>query len=410
MQKNLVFMCGLLIVLILGFQTSVRSQFPIKVPKIPKVDKTKENQPQPDNSRQTEDRDSNQSESTPVSKKGGFTVMKRAEPDSTPRFLKDSLEIKVKSDSRYWKYPNQDDYTSWVPQVSFDLFFDNSVKLRYVAEWFNPDGTPWFSEPLDVGFSSADATVKMSSPYSSELFATKATVATGAYGVKIKNSKTGETVFQGKFKVNKIALFPGDARLKNRMLFYVDNDWNLPVGYVGLEYSGETSWEIDPAPIVYMWFKGNLDSKDFEARLFYDNQEIASTDEGGYINFDKTRGEDCFQNVETCKYKQWMFYWHNFKIENNDWIRNKYPKAAFTRDRPGEYTVKIFHRGVQVRETKFTIDSNGWIAPNAFSSQVYLPFKVVVPVKVMGNLDKWDPAGWKTGIFYENPLTGFNLP
>jgi hypothetical protein len=409
MRKIAVTAFALLIAFAFGSQTSVSAQFTIKVPKIPKVDKPKEDKPQPDAERPTTRTDANQG---PQAKKtqGGYTPLKRSEPDGTPRFLKDSLEIKVKSDSRYWKFPNQNDYTSWLPQVSFDLFFDNSVKLRYTAEWYNPDGTLWYTEPLDVGFSSADATVKMSSPYSGDLFATKATVATGAYGLKITNSKNGETVFQGKFKVNKIALFPGDARLKNRMLFYVDNDWHLPVGYVGLEYSGETSWDIDPAPIVYLWFKGDLESKDFEARLFQGAQEIASTDDGGYINTGETRGEDCFQNVETCKYKQWMFYWNNFKIENNDWIRNKYPKATFTRDKPGEYTVKIFHRGVQVREAKFTIDSNGWIAPNAFSSQLYMPHKTVIPVKVMGTLDKWNAAAWKTDAFYGNPLSGFNVP
>jgi hypothetical protein len=103
-----------------------------------------------------------------------------------------------------------------------------------------------------------------------------------------------------------------------------------------------------------------------------------------------------------------VFYWKNFVVENNDWIRSKQPERTLTKDKPGEYTVKVFYRGSQVREAKFTIDQKGWIAPNQFSSQMFLPNDtVLIPVKVMGTLDKWNPAAWKTDAFYGNPLSGF---
>jgi len=64
-----------------------------------------------------------------------------------------------------------------------------------------------------------------------------------------------------------------------------------------------------------------------------------------------------------------------------------------------------------VREAKFTIDQKGWIAPNEFSKQIFLTnYKVVVPVKVMGSLDKWNASTWKTDAFYGNPLSGFDAP
>ena len=100
-----------------------------------------------------------------------------------------------------------------------------------------------------------------------------------------------------------------------------------------------------------------------------------------------------------------------FRFLHDNGVRQQYPNALFTRDKPGEYTVKIFLCGTQVREAKFTIDQRGWIAPNAFSNQIFLTnYKIAVPVKVMGTLDKWNPVAGKADQFYGNPLTDVAIP
>ena len=39
-------------------------------------------------------------------------------------------------------------------------------------------------------------------------------------------------------------------------------------------------------------------------------------------------------------------------------------------------------------------------APNAFTAQMPLSnYKIVVPVKVLGTLDKWSPATWRADAF-----------
>lgn len=394
MKKNLLVI--LLVVIVFGLSGDTLAQFPIKLPKI--------------NTEKPKTEQQSATTASGAAKSGGkVEPLLPIRPDSTPRFLRDTIEIKIQSDSHYWKAPNQDYYTSWVPIVSFDVFFDNSVRMRYNAEWSNPDGTPWFTEPLEVGTSGAASTVRITTRYSDQI-KTNAVVTTGNYGLKIVNTKNNETVFQGKFAVNKIPLSPGDARRKNEFLFYVDNDWSLPIGYVGFEYN--SSWEYALQPNVYMWFKGGVDGKDLEARLFHGSQEISSTDDGGIINTVPThdRGEGCFSNPEICKYNLWMFNWEKFLVENEESLRERKPQATFTRDKPGEYTVKIFHRGTQVRELKFNIDTKGWIAKNAFSDQMYLTYyKIPVPVKVMGTLDKWKRPTSNADAFYGNPLTGFAI-
>jgi len=336
-----------------------------------------------------------------------WKIYRRPVGTSKPVFLRDTLNIDLRAKNTYWKFPNQNNYTSWVPRVDFEAIYNDSAKLRYTAEWFNADGSPWFTEALRYVFTGIQ-TAHISSEYSDETQG-KAVVTTGTYGLKITNSKTNEVVFQGKFKVRKMPFAPGDASLKNRFEFFVDNDWNLPIGYVGFKY--DTPWDY-PQPIAFMWFKGRLKAEDFEARLILNGQEIASTDEGGYITTSpQERGSDCLKFVDTCMLQQWEFYWKNFIVENTDWLRSRKPESIFTKDKPGEYTVKVFHKSVQVREVKFTIDTKGEIARNAFSDQMPLSnYKIVVPVKILGTLDKWNPATAKVDAFYGNPLPGFGGP
>ena len=334
------------------------------------------------------------------------TTYSRPVPSSKPVFLRDTVEVQLQTKETYWKVPTQNYYTSWIPRANFHLVYDGSAKLRFTAEWFNPDGSPWFTEALSYTHGGEVASIR--SDYSDELMNSKAVVTTGTYGLKITNGKTGEVVFAGKFKVNKLPSFPGEAQYRNRAEFFVDNDWNLPIGYVG--FSADAGW-TNPPPVVFMWFKGRLEQKDFEARLFLNGEEVASTDDNGIVNVYQYRGENCLKFPDTCRLQLFGFYWQKFIVENSNWVRDRKPNSIFTRDKPGTYTVKVFHKGIQVRETQFAIDSNGKIVRNAFSEQMTLnDHKIVVPVKVMGSLDKWNPTTWKTDAFYGNPLSGFGLP
>ena len=79
-------------------------------------------------------------------------------------------------------------------------------------------------------------------------------------------------------------------------------------------------------------------------------------------------------------------------------------------DMDGEYTVKVFHKAIQIREASFTV-SGGNIADNGIAkSSGFNDTKVIIPVKVMGDRDKWSSVTWKSDAFYANPLTGFNWP
>ena len=320
---------------------------------------------------------------------------------SKPMFLKETFEVTAKTEARYWKVPNQNDNPSWFPQVEFRLFYEGGVRQRFNAEWFNADGTPWFTEQLDISDSRGISVVK--SPYQNESPYSKATQAIGTYGFKIVNTKTNETVIQGKYKVKKIAY---DPKIGTNGIFYVDNEWNMPIGYAGLAHD---DWNTTtPQPVVLMWFKGDFDSKDFEARLLFNGQEIATTDEGGAINRVQSRGGDCYLYPAVCQYKLWTFSWK--KLYTPVEHRGNFDQGTmFTNDKPGEYTAKIFHKGVQVREVKFSFDKVGAIVPTAYSTGIY-PTLSLMPVKVMGTVEKYTKTTWANDAFYGNPLPGFVMP
>ena len=385
-------------------QTS--AQFNIKIPKIgkPKTDQSKTDQPKTE--QPTANDDANQNSS----KKSGGDVgyMAKPRPTSVPVLLRDTIEVKPYRGTTYWKTPNERDHSSWMPLIRFGLFYDQSETIRYNVEWLNPDGSLWFSQPLEDN----------QTRFSGEIFDTKSTDAAGTYGFRLVNPKTKEVVYQGKFSVKKMPLFPGDPKQKNNATFYTDNDWVLPYGYVGFEDSA--SWEKDPEPTVYLWFKGDLKREDLEARLFHNNSQIASTDDGGAIEdgsnfYQQFNQNNCFENTEICGYRQWMFRW-KMSVESFDQSATnanyvRYPNILYTKDKPGEYTVKVFHKGVQVRETKFSVQPNGWLETNKFAAQMPMRnYRALIPVKVIGTLDKWNPAAWKTESFYGNPLTGFVAP
>ena len=86
-----------------------------------------------------------------------------------------------------------------------------------------------------------------------------------------------------------------------------------------------------------------------------------------------------------------------------------YPDTFFADKNPGDYIVKIYRKGVQVRELKFSIGPDSRIVDAGYQKPMTLTeYKVIVPVKVIGAAEKWNATAWQTDAFYGNPLPGFS--
>lgn len=325
-----------------------------------------------------------------------------------PVLLKTTLDVRCDTENRYWKMPAESNYTSWIPQLKFKVRYAGATKLRLLAEYFTPDGKPWFSETLITNMSNgSEKTVDIMTDRVSGRFEGKSTIATGLFGVKITDSRDGSVLFQGKFKVGKFKYGPSIPMFKNQNDFFVDQDWNLPIGYVWLDWSREKN---APAPTVSMWIKGETRLDDLEARLFYNGEQIATTDEMGAATSSQQRYPNSLENKETHRWELFNFEWYKFKYAATAQGRNMFRQARFMNDSDGEYTVKVFHKAVQIREVSFSV-SGGMFTDNGIASgNGFADNKVIVPVKIMGTKDKWSSTTWKADAFYANPLTGFIWP
>ena len=393
------------------FVGETSAQFTIKLPKI-KVDKPKQEQPKPGDS--TAAQEPTRSNSTRVAASGSKVVYPSVNRPASPAFIKHTVYVQAKMARTYWKLPKQSDYTSWVPTVRFGIFYDWNKEVSYAAEYYNPDGSLWFSETLESGNRDADGTISFQSPWGSETVDAKGGVATGIYGVKIIRKDTNETVFQGKFKVGKF-LPPYSERTPNKFAFYVDHDWVMPMAYVGFHFSNFNNMgdNIGGFPVeVSTWIKGEPDPSDLEARIFYKGQQIATDKEGGTDGHYWAERMAEFSNLapDPHVWKVWSFEWSNFRFDNGgSFNRDNYPNAHYADKNPGEYTVKVFRKGVEVREIKFTIQPDGKLQ-DQFAGQAYIPYyKVIVPAKIIGTTEKWNINAWKTDAFYGNPMTGFRV-
>jgi hypothetical protein len=145
-----------------------------------------------------------------------------------------------------------------------------------------------------------------------------------------------------------------------------------------------------------------------EAKLFLNNQEITSTSDDGRIAEEGKSGDGCVLGQEICRYSLVQFQWKWLRMDPYKSSRAANTDYIYTNEKPGEYTVKVFYKGVQVREAKFTVTPDGMIAHTSFTNKLY-PSMTMIPVKVLGTAEKWNPAAAQTGMFYGNPIAGFPI-
>jgi hypothetical protein len=390
---------------------SAAAQFNIKVPKLgqPKPSPSPVSQPQR-SAEASQPQAPMVNAASPVSAAAVNSPATSRYPKAgeNPLLLKTTLDIRCDTENRYWKMPNESNYTSWVPQVRFKVLYAGATKLRLMVEYFNPDGSPWMSEMVKQNTANAsEQTVELITDRVGDRFTNKSTVGTGLYGIKITDTRDGAVLFQGKFKVGKFKFGPNIPMFKNQHDFYVEQDWNMPIGYVWLNYGNDRN---APLPTASMWIKGETRLDDLEARLFYNGEQIATTDDMGEARSVQQRYPNSLENKETHRWELFDFAWYKFRYIATPQGGRMYANARKMNEMPGDYTVKVFHKGVQIREVSFKVEGGEFADTGYGSKNGFAESKVIVPVKIMGTKDKWNATQWKTDAFYGNPVSGFSAP
>ena len=388
---------------------STAGQFPIKIPGIPKVEKPK--------TTSTETSDRSSAASTPSSGKSSAAnsassrhVYENETRPSIPRVIQPRVFIKAAATNSYWKMPNASNVTSWLPEIDISFVFDDRTRIEAIAEWYNPDGSLWFKEEMSPGIGNFGLSLRSNETW--KLMDTKSTNATGTFSVKVKNKATGTEMYSGKFKVNKF-LASFNAGDKNKLGYYVDHDWLLPLGVVSFDSEDLTNG--GDSIVFSSWLKGDPEYGELEAQLLFNGNVIAKRKATSGMSYEERAGKFAVPFYKESIVERWQFQFenvllhngNNYNIEDN---REWYNSIHWIDKNPGQYIFKLFRNNTQIREFGFTVGQDGRIVRPAYSDAfTFRQHGVLVPAKVMGNTEKWNPASARSDLFYGNPIGGFSI-
>lgn len=409
MKKNAILTIILPTILLIGVQVTA-AQFPLKIPSV-KVEKPKPVQPRSDSAGDVNGRVSAKSTSTtPIS-------------DGQPSIAKDSVQVRAFTFSVYRK-----DYNvwSWVPDMQYRVNGPIASGSRLYVEFTIPGTGPWLkfdceTEVARPGYSSATKCGGRQIPED------KGSTYTGPvnFSIRLANELAGNEIilFNGKMQVAKVRSNETAPNTANHFVYYVDHDWNLPIGYVF--YESDNRWDPDdprrwakPTFSIAFWTRGET-SGFAEPHLFFGGKEVGKLyyngNEVGTPNCSVTEVENNTTHITNpegrFRWARWKCSFSNVIPWNKTSDKNEtlFGRLFLFNENPGEYEVKVLHKGRLIRSFKFAVDAQGKLVDNGIALTNKLGNdRVIVPVQVLGDLDgQWNRAAWKTDAFYGNPLTGF---
>ena len=237
------------------------------------------------------------------------------------------------------------------------------------------------------------------------------------FAIRMRNELAGgdATLFTGTANVEKVHSNEHGPKAASKFVYYVNQDWNLPIGYVYLTpdevYAGKRTRFN-----VAFWVRG--DAVNFQPHLFYGGKEV------GKLSF---KGEEvgkagCDSEVEDTtthfvddsvpQKAKWTRVRCSFP---NVWGVDKtgekpgvFGPPHLLSANPGEYEVKVLWNNHLARSIKFTVGAEGKFDNPIAASNKLGNNRVIVPVQIIGDQDgQWNRGAWKTDAFYGNPLIGF---
>ena len=246
----------------------------------------------------------------------------------------------------------------------------------------------------------------------------KSTTYTGpvSFAIKMRNELAGTdaTLFNGKAKVMKARSNEHGPKAVNKFVYFVDHDWNLPIGYVFLTADELKGWER-PGFNVAFWVRG--EAVKFDPHLFYQGKEVGKKFfegmEVGKASCDAEVENNTTHYVEDAlpqkaKWARVRCSFPNVKGRDTSGDTPGFGPHHLLAANPGEYEFKLLWNNRLARSIKFTVAPDGKFDNGIATSNKLGSDRVIFPVQIIGDQDgTWDKAAWKTDGFYGNPLTGF---
>jgi hypothetical protein len=342
-----------------------------------------------------------------------------------PSIAKDSIQVNAFTLNQYKKNSL---IWSWVPKIEFAVNGPIVSGDQLNVEFNLPSG-PWMN--FDCRTQSRGANSRLAVECGGrEISEDKAVTHTGLvdFRIKIRNELAGnETLlFSGKFKVGKAKSNQVEPKGANYSVFYVDHDWNLPIGHVFYEYDerfdpDDPRRTARPTFNIAFWTRGEQNGF-AEPYLFFAGKQVGQLFyNGGEVGKPTCSVPEAQNNTTLNTVPEGHFKWTRWKCSFSNvipWNRSSdknetmFGRLYLFSENPGEYEIKIMRSGRLIRTFKFSVDKTGNLVDNGFASSLKMGSdRLIVPVQVLGDQDgAWDKMAWKTDAFYGNPLSGFVVP
>ena len=332
--------------------------------------------------------------------------------EDQPTVAKDSIQITAFT---FNVYKGNYDNWSWVPRMTYRVNGPVASGSQLYVEFNLPTG-PW------VKFDCSTDTVQPGYWWKTEcggrdIPEDKGSLYTGVvnFNIKLRNELNGSdsTLFSGKMKVSKAHSNEAGPKAANKWVYFIDHDWNLPIGYVYLTPADVFGWKF-PDFHVSFWVRG--DAYKFDPHLFYQGKEVGKSFLSDGTEVGRASCEAVIENNTThyvedafpqkAKWARVECDFPNIKGSNTT---GEQPDFFTLAKNPGEYEFKLLWNNKLARSMKFTVQPGGKFDNGIASSNKLGSDRVIVPVQIIGDQDgTWNRTAWKTDAFYGNPLTGFS--
>ena len=336
-----------------------------------------------------------------------------------PAIAKDSVQVTAWSVP---EYRGNNKLWSWVPKIDFRVNGPIASGSQLYVEFKLPTGA-WVSFDCKTGAVNAGYWWEVTECGGNNLPRAKGVIYTGTVnftiGLRNEVTETNTTLFTGKAKVGKVHSNTDSHEPAAEWVYYVDHDWNLPIGYIFLKPDDVREWKLSHFHAAF-WARGS--DQNFEPHLFYKGTEVGrifveATPMGRAGCEAKIENETSHYVDESVPQKaRWArvecAFYNVFGWDKTGEQRAPFPgqkgQVHVLSENPGDYELKMVHKGELARSIKFTVAADGSFDNGIATANKLGSNRVIVPVKVLGTQDGvWDRLAWKTDAFYGNPLTGF---
>jgi hypothetical protein len=347
-----------------------------------------------------------------------WTSTNSAANQDQPTIMKDTVQVTAFT---YNVYKGNYDNWSWVPIIKYRVNGPIPSGGQLYVEFSLPTGA-WVKFDCRTEETAAGRWWQVECGGRDGVPEAQSSTYTGpvSFNIKLRNELAGtnSTIFSGKFKVEKAHSNEVGPKAVNKYVYFVNHDWNLPIGYVFLTADDLKGWDW-PNFHVAFWIRG--DTSAFDPHVFYQGKEI------GRISLDGQQigRAGCEAEIENntthyveeklpqkAKWSRIICSFPNIKglaknVEMPSILPGQVGQIYTIADNPGEYEFKVLQNNKLSRSMKFTVAKDGTFENGIATNSKLGRNRVIVPVQIIGDQDGvWDKTAWKDA-FYGNPLVGF---